>query len=172
MKKIHCILCYLTAITFCCSIFTACSDKKSNEELTASEKNFVGTWKLKDITYFTAKYNPSSKEFERIQLWYPSSSKTFNKLCEKYINKTYLIFDDIKTDSNISGTLKIDENCTEFSWYCDNSEYMVNFSASLTLSVYDDNEIRSGSVRYAMINSDGKLCLNPDLTMIYIFEKS
>lgn len=171
MKRICCLLSCLLSVVICCTILISCSSVTTNEELTEAEKKFAGEWELEDITYFTSNYNPTTEQFERIQLWYPSSSSTFNSLCEQYLYKTTLSFDNNKVEGRISAKLKVDNTVTEFSWWGDESSSMINFSQSLRLSIYDDGSIKSGLVSYAMINSNGKLCLNPDLTMIYIFSK-
>lgn len=158
MKKFVCVFCSVIMILLCGTL-TACG---GNEELTDSEKTFVGTWVLEDITYFDGK----------TQLWYPSDSDTFNALCEQYLNKTKIVFGDSKKDGKISGTLTVGNVETSFKWHGTEAPRIINFSNLLTFTAYNGNILSDQSTDRAMKNTKGKLCINPNDKMIYIFKEA
>lgn len=160
MKKVCTLFCSVVLILLCGTLFAACG---GNEELTDSEKNFVGTWVLEDITYV---------EPGKTQLWYPSNSNAFNTLCEQYLDKTKIVFDNTKKDGKISGTLIVGSVETSFKWYGHESPMIINFSEYLSFSTYNGNSLSKGSTNMAMKNTKGKLCINPNKNMIYIFKKA
>lgn len=134
-----------------------------HEELTESEKYYVGTWTLKDITYFVP---------GQTQLWYPSNSETFNELCVQYIDKTSFVFDGNKKKGELCGVFQVGNQKTEFTWYVDKSPAKICFSQSIVFSTYNGESLSKTSISSALKNTKGKLCVNPTDNMIYIFEKT
>lgn len=174
MKRILTVT-FLIVLMFClCFTLMACplennESTTSKSELSSAEKRFVGTWVLEDITYID--YGSVALGTSTTQLWYPSNSSIFNSLCEQYLNKTKLILEDTKKDNKLPAVLKVGNVETSFKWYVSESAAMIYFSESLSFSTFNGSSISSARTNKAMINSRGKLCINPNTNMIYIFVK-
>ena len=159
------------------ALFFGCANTstggKVNNSLTNVEKTFVGTWKLKNITYLATKYNAISGQFETTLLSYPSTSNTFNRLCEQYLGKTILILGEEKAYGDISGSLFIGSKKTNFKWSETTSPIFIKFSPALKLSIYDGNSIQDGSAQYALNDFDKEeLWIYPSTLTTYIFAKT
>lgn len=147
----------------------------TEEEPTQAEKNFLNTtWLLEDITYMEFEGHVVAGQLvtEKKQLWYPSESSTFNKLCERYCNDMTITFGSTKQDGYLTATILSVDGETNFKWHGGVSNRDIDFSPSLKLSTYKDNSISQGYAAGAILNSKGKLCLNPNSNMIYIFVKT
>ena len=117
-------------ILIICSI--TCFSCVSKEELTESEKTFVGTWVLSDDITYT--------DLENVRYQYPSSlSDSFNSFCEKYIGKVILMLDGTKINGEMSGTITINDEETKFTWYVDRSGSAIKFSPFITLPDYSSS---------------------------------
>lgn len=148
-------------------VYPAC--KKEAEQLTYGELKFVGTWVLDEIGYID--YSGADNKIYR----YPSSSDTFNSICEQYLDKTKIVFNDSKKDGEISGALYIGNQKYDFGWHgweLNENAPRIDFVRTFKLLIYTpENEGRtSASVSNALI-MDGKLYISPTTFMIYVFKR-
>ena len=148
----------------------ACS-KETAEPLTDAESKFVGTWVLDEIGYMDF-----SKGDYLTTLRYPSTSKVFNTLYEQYIDKTEIIFNDIKKGGKMSGTLCVGDQTYDFSWHgweknetVLRADFVKQFNL-LSYSATTDKTV-SCTIYYGIIMDDNKLYFNPVTVMKYVFTK-
>ncbi len=167
--KIFVLWLFLILITNMVMFFCpACED--TAEPLTKAESEFVGTWVLDDIGYID--YSSTNNKIYK----YPSSLSTFNSLCLQYLDRTKIIFKDIKKTGEIVGTLNVGDQTYDFSWHgwnLDENVPRVDFVKKFELLTYVPkiDSTLSISVSYAIIMDDGKMYISPNTYMKYIFKK-
>ncbi len=103
MKKFIMIVMAIICFAFC---FFGCSNT-NKEELSSFEKEIVGEWVLKD-----AKQMKNVGEYN----YYPNGSADFNSIVNGYYNKATLVFYEEKSNGQIKGELKINNDITTFYW--------------------------------------------------------
>lgn len=186
---IACLLCIILPL------YLKKSDKK-DLTLTETEKKYVGTWELEDIS-ITSFYGVA----QSYQQWYPSSysneyaasASAFNAMCKKYYGKTKFTFDDKKitykeNDSfsreGINGSLTIGSNTISFYW-CGEEGNQIKIKNSTGKAafqfdaIYEKDKVTSCPVFSASINTQNKLIISvkgsssnqPSHLVQYIFKK-
>lgn len=145
-KNIMLILVVICFIFFSSGCSNTSKKESFSEELSSFEKEVVGEWVLKD-----AKQMIGTSTFE--YNYYPNGSDDFNSIVNGYYNNATLIFYEEKSNGQIKGELKINNDITTFYW-TRTAPKVISLKKPLYMNYSSGEGEKSGEINTIFISDD------------------
>ena len=142
--------------------FVGCGESKRTA--TEYESQYVGEWRLVDISYYGAHTYLDGMNIitDRYSFVYPEDEESalagkFNTMCEKYWDNTYITFmkngDGYGSDAELDGSITILGETDTFYWRADNLGLFLEFSR-LSFDSFGDGAICEKDCERALLDVD------------------